>query len=204
MSQHPDTIYIIRHGEKPVQPPLTGVDFEGSPNAHSLLPQGWQRSGALMILFNPALGPLQAGLRTPTALVSPTWGRPGKTAQHRSHQTIQGLSDRLGIPIWSAVVPKSFDMLSVYNGKGLVDIDSKVGAVMETVERHAGLNYDRDFARGHARNQRDHDLPVEAERREQRRQRVADDRSQTVVDGRPFCARGRLRKRRQKPDQHHH
>jgi hypothetical protein len=101
MSQHPDTIYIIRHGEKPVQPPLTGVDFEGSPNAHSLLPQGWQRSGALMILFNPALGPMQAGLRTPTALVSPTWGRPGKTAQHRSHQTIQGLSDRLGIPIVS-------------------------------------------------------------------------------------------------------
>lgn len=60
---------------------------------------------------------------------------------------ITGL-DRLGIPIWSAVVPKSADMLSVYNGKGLHDIDSKVGAVMETVERHAGLNYDRDFVRG--------------------------------------------------------
>jgi hypothetical protein len=99
MRQHPEVIYIIRHGEKPVEPPLSGVDFEGSENAHSLLPQGWQRSGALVALFAPALGPLQAGLRTPTALISPTWGGAGKTAEHRAYQTILGLRDRLGLPI---------------------------------------------------------------------------------------------------------
>jgi hypothetical protein len=99
MSQHPDLIYIIRHAEKPVEPPLSGVDFEGSQNGHSLLPRGWQRSGALVALFDPATGPLQAGLRTPTALISPTWGSHGKTDKHRAYQTIMGLSDRLGLPI---------------------------------------------------------------------------------------------------------
>jgi hypothetical protein len=34
-------------------------------------------------------------------LVAPSWGHPGKTAAHRSYQTIQGLSERLGLPITS-------------------------------------------------------------------------------------------------------
>jgi hypothetical protein len=32
-------------------------------------------------------------------LVAPSWGHPGKTAAHRSYQTIQGLSERLELPI---------------------------------------------------------------------------------------------------------
>ena len=32
-------------------------------------------------------------------LVAPSWGHPGKTAAHRSYQTIQGLSEHLGLPI---------------------------------------------------------------------------------------------------------
>jgi hypothetical protein len=32
-------------------------------------------------------------------LVAPTWGHPGKTAAHRSYQTIQGLSEQLELPI---------------------------------------------------------------------------------------------------------
>ena len=55
---------------------------------------------------------------------------------------ITGL-DRLGIPVWSAVVPKSRDMLSVYNGKGFTDIGAKVGAIMEAFERHAALTLER-------------------------------------------------------------
>ena len=112
----PEIIYIIRHGEKPADPPPAapgqappaapgppfGVDFQGNQDPHSLLPQGWQRSGALAVLFDPALGPLQAGLRTPGALLSPDYGSPDKTTAHRTHQTIQGLSDRLGVPIVSA------------------------------------------------------------------------------------------------------
>ena len=109
----PELIYVIRHGEKPADPPPPvpgqappapaapfGVDFQGNEDPHSLLPQGWQRSGALAVLFDPALGPLQAGLRTPAALLSPSYG-PAKTAAHRTHETIQGLADRLGVAIAS-------------------------------------------------------------------------------------------------------
>jgi hypothetical protein len=108
----PEIIYVIRHGEKPADPPPAapgqspaapgppfGVDYQGSQDAHSLLPRGWQRSGALAVLFDPAPGAIQAGLRTPAALLSPSYGGPGKTAAHRTYQTIQGLSGRLGLAI---------------------------------------------------------------------------------------------------------
>jgi hypothetical protein len=111
----PDVIYIIRHGEKPADPPPAapgqsppapvapfGVDDQGVQDEHSLLPRGWQRSGALAVLFDPALGPRQAGLLTPAALLSPSYGDPAKTAAHRTHQTIEGLSGRLGLAIVSA------------------------------------------------------------------------------------------------------
>ena len=107
----PGTIYIIRHGEKPADPPAVapgqappapappfGVDFQGNQNPHSLLPRGWPRSGTLTVLFDPAVATPQARLRTPAALPSPSYGHPAKTAAHRTHrthQTIQGLSDRL-------------------------------------------------------------------------------------------------------------
>ncbi len=103
---HPDAIYIIRHGEKPEEPahrrpasPRRGVDFHGNQNEHSLLPRGWQRSGALAALFDPSRGPLRGGLRAPTMLISPSYGDESRTAQHRTHQTIKGISDRLGIAI---------------------------------------------------------------------------------------------------------
>jgi hypothetical protein len=110
----PEVIYIIRHAEKPADPPPVdpgqtapapappfGVDYQGNQDEHSLLPRGWQRSGALAVLFDPARGALPAGLLTPAALLSPSFGDPGKTAGHRTYQTIQGLSDRLGLQIAS-------------------------------------------------------------------------------------------------------
>jgi len=113
-SAPPEVIYIIRHGEKPADPPPAGpgqappapvppfgVDYQGNQDEHSLLPRGWQRSGALAVLFDPALGPLQAGLQVPTALLSPSYGDPGTTTAHRTYQTIQGLSGRLGVQIAS-------------------------------------------------------------------------------------------------------
>jgi hypothetical protein len=109
----PAQIYVIRHGEKPADPPPAkpaqppsppfGVDVDGNQNIHSLLPRGWQRSGALAVLFDPAVVALQAGLRTPTALYSPSYADPDKTQNHRTYQTIEGLSDRLGVPIQSPV-----------------------------------------------------------------------------------------------------
>jgi hypothetical protein len=127
----PEVIYIIRHGEKPADPVLAGpgqsppapvapfgVNDQGIQDPNSLLPRGWQRSGALAVLFNPALGTLQAGLQTPAALLSPSYGNPGKTAAHRTYQTIQGLSDRLGLQIVSAFAEGQEPQLaaSVVNG----------------------------------------------------------------------------------------
>jgi hypothetical protein len=113
-SAPPEAIYIIRHGEKPADPPPAdpgqspsapappfGVDFEGIQNEHSLLPQGWQRSGALAVLFDPAVGAPRPGLQVPATLLSPSYGDPDKTTEHRTYQTIQGLSGRLGVPIVS-------------------------------------------------------------------------------------------------------
>lgn len=51
---------------------------------------------------------------------------------------ITGL-DRVGIPVYSSVVPKSYDVLSVYNGKGARPIDAQVGALMEAIERQTAL-----------------------------------------------------------------
>ncbi len=96
----PEVIYIIRHGEKPDPGPPHGVDFHGRKDEHSLLPRGWQRSGALAALFGPASGP-RTGLRTPDTLLAPSYGDPVSTAGHRTCQTIQGLADLLELAIGS-------------------------------------------------------------------------------------------------------
>lgn len=51
---------------------------------------------------------------------------------------ITGL-DRIGIPVYSAIVPDSADNLSIYNGKGLRSVDAKAGALMEAIERQTAL-----------------------------------------------------------------
>lgn len=60
---------------------------------------------------------------------------------------ITGL-DRIGIPVYSAIMPKSNDVISVYNGKGSRPIDAKVGAVMEAIERYAAWSVRRPDAFG--------------------------------------------------------
>lgn len=51
---------------------------------------------------------------------------------------ITGL-DRIGLPVYSAVVPDSADELSVYNGKGHRAVDAKAGALMEAIERQVAV-----------------------------------------------------------------
>jgi hypothetical protein len=80
--------------------PPFGVDVDGNRNAYSLSPRGWQRSGALTVLFNPAVGS-KVGLRTPTALYATAYGDAAVTKIHRPYQTILGLSRRLGLHIQS-------------------------------------------------------------------------------------------------------
>ena len=47
---------------------------------------------------------------------------------------ITGL-DRIGIPVYNAIVPRSSDLISVYNGKGANEHSARTSAVMEAVER---------------------------------------------------------------------
>jgi len=60
---------------------------------------------------------------------------------------ITGL-DRIGIPVYSAIVPDSRDLLSVYNGKGLRPVDAKAGALMEAIERQTALKIRLPFIEG--------------------------------------------------------
>ncbi|OXM55623.1 YcaO-like family protein [Amycolatopsis alba] len=43
--------------------------------------------------------------------------------------------DRVGIPVYNAIVPRSRDLISVYNGKGVRPVDAKTSAIMEAIER---------------------------------------------------------------------
>jgi len=66
---------------------------------------------------------------------------------------ITGL-DRIGIPTYSAVVPKSRDLLSVYNGKGATAVEAACGALMEAVERHSAIEFRRPLIHGSVRSLR--------------------------------------------------
>jgi hypothetical protein len=96
------TIFITRHGEKPSDkspPPPFGVDVDGNQDDHSLIPLGWQRAGALATLFAPFGGVLRSGVLTPGQLISPDYGSPKKTAEHRTYQTILPLSQLITIAV---------------------------------------------------------------------------------------------------------
>src|ERR1700761_3207352 len=60
---------------------------------------------------------------------------------------ITGL-DRIGIPVYSAIVPDSADNISVYNGKGRRPIDAKAGALMEAIERQTAVKVRLPFIEG--------------------------------------------------------
>ncbi len=45
--------------------------------------------------------------------------------------------DFIGVPVYSAVAPRSHDVISVYNGKGATREAAKVSAIMEAAERFA-------------------------------------------------------------------
>jgi hypothetical protein len=96
----PRTIFIIRHGEKPGDPPPpNGVDVDGNVDGHSLAPVGWQRAGGLVGLFAPFGGGLRTGILTPAELFSPGYGKAKKTAAERTYETIFPLSQLLGLTI---------------------------------------------------------------------------------------------------------
>lgn len=94
------TIFIIRHGEKPVGS-AEGVTIDGAPNEHSLIPRGWQRAGALVNLFAPQVGPIRPGLATPKLLIAPFYEDKPKdpATDRRTHQTITPLAEEIGLKV---------------------------------------------------------------------------------------------------------
>ncbi|HKR02688.1 MAG TPA: hypothetical protein VJT09_18560 [Pyrinomonadaceae bacterium] len=91
----PTKIMIIRHAEKPAQPPPpNGVDIDGCQNKDSLIPQGWQRAGALATLFAPSRGPLQdPNLATPKYIYATK--SPDPQEGNRPEQTVTPLAAKL-------------------------------------------------------------------------------------------------------------
>jgi hypothetical protein len=104
------TIMVIRHGEKPPEPPAFappfGVTPDGRQDDHSLSVRGWQRAGALATFFEPSRT-TQATIGTPQFIyavkvdgddenphdaVGAKIGTKGKRAQ----QTVTPIAEKLG------------------------------------------------------------------------------------------------------------
>jgi hypothetical protein len=124
MTGMPSTIYIIRHGEKPgtadpdkpgkvpahtpveLQPTTFGIDSQGTFNPDSLTPRGWQRAGALAVLFGKAPVASSSKPNVPPALARPDHlfaplydtanGQPDAN-EHRAFETIQPLCEVLDV-----------------------------------------------------------------------------------------------------------
>src|SRR5258706_5619607 len=102
-------VMLIRHAEKPTSTE-NGINIDGDPDSSSLIPQGWQRGGALTGLFTSGIGPLP----TPQFLFAPNvfskdpsgQSKASTTKKHgssgtsrRPYETITPLSLKLGITI---------------------------------------------------------------------------------------------------------
>ena len=89
----PAAIIVIRHAEKPTKKDVApfGVDIHGRRNDGSLTPHGWQRAGALAVLFRTGIG----GFGAPDHLYAPRYGSESTTLNHRTYQTILPLSLQL-------------------------------------------------------------------------------------------------------------
>jgi len=99
MPTGPQTITIIRHGEKqneadPTQPPF-GVDAEGVTNTHSLTPRGWERAQALADLLTAAA--VRAPFARPTVLYAPLFA--SQEQERRTYETLMPTASALGLTI---------------------------------------------------------------------------------------------------------
>jgi hypothetical protein len=86
-------IMVIRHAEKP-EGLDAGVAYTGKESGHQLIVRGWQRAGALTVLFGPTYGPLQnPEIETPQFLFA------SNDTSVRPIDTITPLSMKLGVEI---------------------------------------------------------------------------------------------------------
>lgn len=107
----PTSISLIRHAEKQLadQPPYS-VSVAGMLDPESLTPRGWQRAGALVGLFVPRPDqPSAGGFPTPAHLFASELGPHSQS--RRPRETLQPLSDRLGLPIDEHFIQDDLDGL---------------------------------------------------------------------------------------------
>jgi len=97
-------IMIVRHGEKPAASGAPfGVGTDGNQDPESLIVAGWQRAGALAVLFAPSHGALQnPALATPQFLFAS--GVAKHSSSQRPQETITPLAAKLGLPINTAAL----------------------------------------------------------------------------------------------------
>jgi hypothetical protein len=88
-------IMIIRHAEKPLGSDQ-GVMPDGTQSQEALIVQGWQRSGGLVTLFDPARGPLQSTELATPGMILASWESATKGSQ-RPYQTVAALAQQLGL-----------------------------------------------------------------------------------------------------------
>jgi len=96
----PTKIMIIRHAEKPLltqTPQVNGVNVNGDIDQDSLIVQGWQRAGALAVLFAPTRGPLQdPNLATPNFIYACSASNSDEA--NRPQETVTPLISKLTTP----------------------------------------------------------------------------------------------------------
>jgi hypothetical protein len=65
-----DRIMVVRHAEKPEAgpPPISGVGIAGNQDPESLIVRGWQRAGALAVLFSKTGAPTRQHLAVPATI----------------------------------------------------------------------------------------------------------------------------------------
>jgi hypothetical protein len=94
-------ILLIRHAEKPTEPPLpitAGIETSGTPDDESLTVRGWQRAGALAVLFGPdgRLGQPKRIYASAAEKFKTPGGKVGSKSQ-RPLETVTPLAGKLGL-----------------------------------------------------------------------------------------------------------
>jgi hypothetical protein len=89
-------IMLIRHAEKPPDdPPPHGITAKGNHDKESLTVVGWQRAGALAVLFAPSVGPFQSvAIATPRTIYAMMVAK--HSPSERPQETVSALIAKLG------------------------------------------------------------------------------------------------------------
>ena len=89
-----DRIMVVRHGEKPnIPPPIFGVDINGDQDPESLIVRGWQRAGALAVLFSKTGAPTRSHLAVPATI----YATKSHTHSQRPVETVSAVAALLGL-----------------------------------------------------------------------------------------------------------